>query len=437
MTKTFVTLTPEEFDKFARKSPISHFQQTSAWANLKATNGWKAHFVGVKEKDALIAASLILEKPLPLGRSMFYAPRGPLLDYKNESLLKFFVQNVKTYAKKHHVIFFKVDPEIVNIERDQDGNPVKDGENNSSIVSSLKKLGFKHHGFNIEGNIAPQYTFVLNLNGRTEDELFANFDGNHRTKLRKNEKNHVAIRKMTFDELSIYKDITTHTADRRGFEDRPLSYYEEMWKALGDDLVIYLATVNLNEYIDAINAEKAGKDAEKVELEKLLEKSSHKEKIERKIANVDKDLAELEKRLKHTKNCLKSADKDGILNLGASMFVKTDREITSLFGGAYGEYREFNAAYSLNWEIIKYAAQNNYQKYNFYGISEFKDPESPTYGLYYFKRGFGGQVEEYIGEFDLVISKFWYLGYKLAYELPKSIRRRKNNRKYANSVKEK
>lgn len=169
MTKKFVTLTPEEFDDFARKSPLSHFQQTAAWANLKATNGWKAHFVGIKNDNSIIAASLILEKPLPMKRSMFYAPRGPLLDYRDKSLLEFFIKNIKSYAKKHHAIFFKIDPEIINIERDQNGDPVEGGENNSSIVSSLKKLGFKHHGFNLEGNIAPQYAFVLNLAGKTEE----------------------------------------------------------------------------------------------------------------------------------------------------------------------------------------------------------------------------------------------------------------------------
>lgn len=429
MSKTFVTLTPEEFDKFAEKSPISNFQQSSAWANLKAENGWKAHFVGVKDEKNL-AAALILEKPLPMHRSMFYAPHGPLLDYSDSSLLKFFVENLKTYAKKHHAIFCKINPEIVNIERDINGKPLENGENNTKIVDALKKLGFKHRGFKTEGNIEPQYTFVLKIKGRSEDELYEGLKGAHRTRIRQNEKNHVTVRKITYEELPEFKKIMAHTADRRGFTDRPLSYYQNFWKALGERHVIYMSEVNLKEYEASVTVEKTVLEEKLAKLNQNLASTSHKEKIEKQIASVKQDIAELESRLEKAKSYKKQAKND-ILTLGALQFVRTNREITSVFGGNYGDYREFNSAYSLNWEMIKYAAKNGYEKYNFYGISNFTNPKDPSFGLYEFKRGFGGQVEEYIGEFDLITSKVWYLAYKLAYELPKSLRRRNNNKKFA------
>ena len=429
MSKTFVTLTPEEFDKFAEKSPISNFQQSSAWANLKVKNGWKDHFVGVKD-DKIVAAALILEKPLPMHRSMFYAPHGPLLDYNDSSLLKFFTEHLKAYAKEHRAIFCKINPEIINIERDINGAPLENGENNTKIVENLKKLGFKHHGFKTEGNIEPQYTFVLNINGRSVDDLYNGLKGAHRTRIRQNEKNHVTVRQISYEELPEFKKIMVHTADRRGFTDRPLEYYQNFWQALGDRHIIYFSEVNLKEYEASVTAEKAVLDEKLAKLNKNLESTSHKEKIEKQIASVNQDISELENRLKKCASYKKQAKND-ILTLGALQFVRTNREITSVFGGNYGDFREFNSAYSLNWEMIKYAAENSYQKYNFYGISEFKNPKDPSFGLYEFKRGFGGQVEEYIGEFDLITSKFWYLGYKLAYELPKNLRRRKNNKKFA------
>lgn len=428
MSKTFVTLTPEEFDKFAEKSPISNFQQSSAWANLKAENGWKAHFVGVKDEKVL-AAALILEKPLPMHRSMFYAPHGPLLDYSDSSLLKFFVENLKTYAKKHHAIFCKINPEIVNIERDIDGKPLENGTNNTKIVDNLKKLGFKHHGFKTEGNIEPQYTFVLNINGRNVDDLYKNLKGTHRTCIRQNEKNHVTVRQISYEELPEFKKIMAHTADRRGFTDRPLEYYQNFWKALGDRHIIYFTEVDLEKCRANLESEKVTLNKNVSELTKRIAAATRKEKLEKQLNSVKQDVLAVEKRLKKLDSYKKQA-KNGILTLGALQFVRTNREITSVFGGNYGDYREFNSAYSLNWEMIKYAAENGYEKYNFYGISNFTDPKDPSFGLYEFKRGFGGQVEEYIGEFDLITSKIWYLGYKLAYELPKSLRRRKNNKKF-------
>lgn len=59
--------------------------------------------------------------------------------------------------------------------------------------------------------------------------------------------------------------------------------------------------------------------------------------------------------------------------------------------------------------MIKYAAEHNFKRYNFYGINGLPDPASPDYGIYSFKKGFGGQVIELIGTFDLALSPLYYL----------------------------
>lgn len=429
MTKIFTEATAEEFDTYAKNSEYAHFQQTSAWAKLKSKNGWKPYFVVVKDEDKIIAASLLLKKPLTLGRSIFYAPRGPILDYKDKDLLFFFFSNIKKFAKKHHAIFVKIDPEIIHIERNIDGNKVPNGKNNTQIIANLKKLGFKHQGFNIEGNIAPQYTFTLNLEGKNEKEILNDMKNTHRTLLHKNEKNGVIVRKLKYEELDKFSKVMQHTANRRGFTDRPLSYYKEMWNALGDDHIIYISEINLKNYEKILNKEKAEIKKQKEKIERTLAKAE-KTRLKRQLKVIIEDENENQKKYERLEKYKKSADKDGVLVLGALMFIKTKNDITSLFGGNYSDYREFNSAYSLNWEMIKTAIKKGYKKYNFYGISEFRNSKDPSYGLYYFKRGFGGQVEEYIGEFDLVISKIWYLAYKIAYILPKTIRREKNNKKF-------
>ena len=35
-------------------------------------------------------------------------------------------------------------------------------------------------------------------------------------------------------------------------------------------------------------------------------------------------------------------------------------------------------------------------------------------GVTRFKLGWGGQVKEYPGAFDMVLSRFWYMGYNMA-----------------------
>ena len=43
--------------------------------------------------------------------------------------------------------------------------------------------------------------------------------------------------------------------------------------------------------------------------------------------------------------------------------------------------------------------------YDFRGVSGDLTPENPLYGLYLFKKGFGGELVEFCGEFEMVYNK--------------------------------
>ena len=75
------------------------------------------------------------------------------------------------------------------------------------------------------------------------------------------------------------------------------------------------------------------------------------------------------------------------------------------------------------------AVENNYNRYNFYGITGDFRKENPLYGLYLFKKSFGGHVVELIGEYDLVVSKFWYTAYNLAFNTYHKLKNIKNKQK--------
>ena len=55
---------------------------------------------------------------------------------------------------------------------------------------------------------------------------------------------------------------------------------------------------------------------------------------------------------------------------------------------------------------IKDAYKEGFKYCNFYGITGDFDPKNKYYGVYEFKKGFGGNVIEYIGEFELEVSFF-------------------------------
>jgi lipid II:glycine glycyltransferase (peptidoglycan interpeptide bridge formation enzyme) len=75
-----------------------------------------------------------------------------------------------------------------------------------------------------------------------------------------------------------------------------------------------------------------------------------------------------------------------------------------IYGASDNEHRSVMPNYLIQWEMIRWAAQTSCTVYDFQGVSGSFDESDPLYGLYRFKRGFGGQVDELAGEFDYTYS---------------------------------
>lgn len=426
----FVELSEEEFQRFASTHPQSSFYQTINWGKLKEENNWKMHLIGVKEKKKVIAATLLLEKDTPLKKKMFYAPRGFLMDYNNYELLKFFTEEIKKYGKKHNGIFIKIDPYVSYQERDLLGSIVKDGKNNKEGFQNLIKLGYKHFGFNLmQETLQPRWIFTTNTKDTTIDEIMKGMDAKTRQILRKNERNRIKVRELEYEELDKFKKIMQHTGDRRDFIDRPLSYYQNMYKFLHDDgiLKILVAELNTKELINEYEEEIKKLEKEKKEREKKYQEAPEKmnqKKYKQKQKEADNEIKRIEKNQKHIKDLQKEHGE--VLLLGGILFLIYGNEVLSLVGGSYKEFMEFQSAYTLHWEGMKYAIENNYERYNFYGITGVFDEKNPLFGLYSFKRDFGGQVVELFGEFDLIINKPFFILYKIAFKSYKILKEIKN-----------
>lgn len=426
-----VELSEKEYTSFAEKHKQANFHQTINWGNLKTKNGWKPNYVGFKQGNKITAGALILEKNL-LGKKMFYSPRGFLIDYEDKKLLKEFTQEIKNYLKKKKAIFCKIDPYVIHKERDIDGNIIEDGINNEIAIKNLKDLGYKHFGYTLKmgETLQPRWMFTLTFNGKNTEEIMSEMDPKTRQLLRKNERCAMKCREIEYDEISTFKEIMQHTGDRRDFIDRPLSYYQDMWKAMHDDGIFKILFVELHvkEYIEILKQEI--EQLEKEKKERIYKKEKNILKMnEKKFESRNKQDDEAIKReTKKKEEMERLQEKYGdIITLGGISFLIYGNEVLSLNGGTYAEFMHFNSAYNLHWEMVKYAIENGYKKYNFYGIDGIFDEKDPMYGLYLFKRGFGGQVEELIGEFDLVVDKLYYFIYKTAFKTYKTLKNIKNN----------
>jgi len=92
---------------------------------------------------------------------------------------------------------------------------------------------------------------------------------------------------------------------------------------------------------------------------------------------------------------------------GALMLISGDT-VYYLHGGSDHNFRQVMAPYAMHWSLIKEMKKQGFKYYDFGGSEGDKWP-----GVTRFKLGWGGQQVEYPGSFDLPISKFWYLIYKI------------------------
>jgi lipid II:glycine glycyltransferase (peptidoglycan interpeptide bridge formation enzyme) len=95
--------------------------------------------------------------------------------------------------------------------------------------------------------------------------------------------------------------------------------------------------------------------------------------------------------------------------IAANIVVFFGKRAIYLHGASSDDHRNLMAPYLLQWEQIKEAKKLGFKIYDFWGISENKWP-----GVTRFKKGFGGNIEEYIGTYDYIFDKMWYGIYKIA-----------------------
>lgn len=423
-----VELTEKEYQEFAKNHELGNFLQTVCWGKLKTHNGWKYHLLGVKEKKKIVAGGVLLEKSTPVRKNVFYAPHGFLLDYSDSKFVEEFYLAVKDFVKSHNGLFLKVEPYVSFHERDKYGEIVEGGEDNSKVVSTLESLGFKRQCTDGSQTLQASWMYVIDINGRTLDEVMKDMDSKTRQMIRKNEKNGVFVREGSYEELEKFQDIMEHTSDRREFLNRPLSYYQNMYKEFDKEGIskLYFAEIDIPKTLKEIDEEKQTirREYDLREKQKASGKLTMKEdKFHQKQKESLDAIEKLDARVLELRELRENYG--DVVVLGSILFMIYGGEVLSFAGGSYREFSKYQPFYSLYFELIKYAVENGYKRYNFYGISSNLTESDPMYGVYLFKRGFGGRVVELIGEYDLPISKFYYTLYKVSYKVVHKLKKLK------------
>lgn len=408
-----VKLDIDEFSNYALNHEQATFLQTISWAKLKEKNGWQWELLGFKENKKIVCATMILSKEVFLGKKMFYAPRGFLIDYNNQKLLEEFTLKIKDYIKKQKGIFLKIDPYVMYHQRDINGSIVEGGIDNSNVVEHLLKLGFRKQCSKPgEQSLQANWMYWIDLRNRKFDDVVKDMNTSLKRTLRKNEKNGVVLRKGTRIDLPKFKEILDHTSERRNFISRSLTYYENMFDSFKGNIELYFVDLKVEEKLIEFKKEKEILDSN---YQKLLDtiKNTETKISDDKLKEKENEIARLEQKISSYQSMY---DEYGsVLTLSAVLYFIYGKEVLSFVGGDLSNYLEFQPFATMHYEMIKYAIDNKYDYYNMYGISSDLTENDPMYGVYEFKKKFGGEVVELIGEYDLKIDSVFYHLYKFAY----------------------
>lgn len=416
-------ISEKEYASFVQKQDNSLFFQSIEWAKFKGNTGWSYEFVGLKDGKKLKAAAMLLGKKVPfLKKKFYYSPRGFVLDYDDYNLIEEFTRLLKNYLKKKNALFLKINPYVEYQQRDKNGNIISN-ENKDKLIKLLKNNGYKHYGFYKKAEekkeLEPRWLSVLELDSKSIEQVLSEMRSTTRWLINKSKKNFITIREAGYGDLEDFKNIMDHTAERRNFENRPLLYYQEMYKELTKSNIYKLLFAN----IDLISLRKSYMD-EIIHLETRINNVKDNPKKKNQVLEFESQKESLNKYIKQIDGEIKAYGENPLISAG--LYLSYGEQIVYLLGASYKEFMNYGAQYLMQYRMIEYAKENNYKKLNFYGIDGDFSKESKNYGLFDFKRGFNADVVELIGEFDLVCNKLYYYLYIFmfsSYKLLKRIKR--------------
>ena len=211
---------------FIRNSKYRTLTQDPNWANVKWDWGNEQIYL---EKDGQIKAAMsILVKRIPLAGALLYAPRGPVCDINDVSLVEELIAEAKPLLNKYRAFALKMDPEA----------PYSD-----FLQESYTRAGFsvRNRGIKKDALIQPRYNMVLKFDEHDQESIMEKFSSKTRNKVRSAIKNGVyAEYSRTDGFLKIFYDIYLEMTKRNKLTARSYEYFLKMRDSF-EGLRIYIA----------------------------------------------------------------------------------------------------------------------------------------------------------------------------------------------------
>ncbi len=395
-----------KFDQFAMSHPNYNYYQTSNYGKLMSKHGYNSYYLGyVDDLGAIKAATLLIVKNDKNDkRKMGYAPRGFLIDWNDDELVKNFTIALKEFLLKRNFTYVKVDPQIVYKEHNIDGSEKNYGESNLGFVQKLQALGYIHMGYNnlMEAS-KPRWNALVMLNNDITS-LYNSISKEARTKISDAAAMGNKVYKGSSNDINLLFNIINKI-------NPPLDYYLDYYQFFGQNsFEIYFNRLEPIEYVNSSKNLYENEEQKNNELNMQIQDFNivNKDLIINQKLKSDELLAKYKKNMLEASKLFQSYP-SGIITSAVAL-IKYGKKISFIASGVNDSFKDQNPEYLLKWQLIQEYAKQGYTMVDLGGMTnEFKKDYDST-----LKTELSNKIVEYVGEFDLVINKkAYYTGSKL------------------------
>ena len=402
-------LEKKEYEEFVKYNPYkSHFLQSYDWGCLvKKERGLTPYYLGLLDNGKIVGATLLLKKSLPLGLCYLYAPRGYVLNFSDVKILDKFTEEVVKFAKRKKAIYVKIDPDIIWKKEDYKGEVVEVESKDKKIYKELLRLGYKHLGFTKNFETAqPRYTFRIDLT-QDMDDIESHFSKTTKQRIAK------SIKLKTKVEIGDEKDLETFyhlmmlTEERKDFVSYDINYYKTLYKLFNEDnkATLFLGKVNIKDSLEVLKNDLLDVNKKIDELPKENMSKSAKNKLK----ELSRQKENLEKEVDKYSNYLKEYGDE--VTLSAHMILEYGDKAWVLYAGNHNILTETYVNYHTYYEHLKFCKDRGLKIYDQFGTIGDLSKDNPRLGLHEFKKKFGGDYIEFMGEFDYVVKPIYYFAF--------------------------
>lgn len=379
-----------EFDNFAKTHPLKSYHQTSSYATFMCEHGYSYEFIGFYDDNILKVASLILIKKIK-SLKYGYAPKGFLIDFYDQDLIKNFTEAIKEYYLKKDLVFIKINPEIAIGEVNNNKDYQTLYNQNVKIIDTLTNNGYKQlkPNYNFE-SLLPRFNAIVPL----KDFDLRKVSKVVRTKLKKADRQGLYLERSNKDNIDLFYKFVKNKLKK------DLKYYKDYYNAFekNSNVELFLVKINYNDLI--IKTQQ--RYEEELSLNNYYNElliNNHKESNINTKMESDKILQLLKNDILKATHAIKIKNEEYI---GGALIIKYDNRIHFVRCGFDQRFSNFNPNHFLHYKIMEYY-KNDYAFADLNGVTGNLNKESDYRGLNQFKLQFNPKIYEFIGEFDLII----------------------------------